>query len=354
MAPPPKHAGLRLPFISITLGRGEGLPPLIAGIATFFSLLIITSILSRSYCSEKRDCLTIAPLKIEIPTGVWGSIAGAFSGAIFTYGVFNLLEIQKAKREPKPHLRPSFDSCDEDCLVVDSHPHPIFLPSRDSQHAAKQFVGSASYLRVKVTNTGPVVCENVRAYITELLVFDVSNKSYRRVARFKEPMALLWAFEKKYDLYDDGKGLDLPSQASRYADILVSYERVFTPSNPRASSNDVSINSSPADDLIDVWFLKLKTVVQPTRHERMLEIPFGSDIEYKINVSVYGDKAVPQSISITLCHKSGMSQISVKGNSEDLSVDSNNGEQEVLLSLHNTISEWDESLVSKDIVYQQL
>ena len=147
MAPPPKHAGLRLPFISITLGRGEGLPPLIAGIATFFSLLIITSILSRSYCSEKRDCLTIAPLKIEIPTGVWGSIAGAFSGAIFTYGVFNLLEIQKAKREPKPHLRPSFDSCDEDCLVVDSHPHPIFLPSRDSQHAAKQFVGSASYLR---------------------------------------------------------------------------------------------------------------------------------------------------------------------------------------------------------------
>lgn len=335
------------------MGERGGLVPLTIGLSTFAFLILLTSLTSSKYCNEKKDCLTIVPSKIEIPTGVWGSIAGAFSGAVFTYGIFNLLEIQKAKGEPKPKLLPSFDYRDKDCLVIDSDPHPIFLPLGESQLPAKQFVGSASYLRIKITNSGPVVCENARAYITDLLVYDISDSKYKRVERFKEPMALLWAFEKKYDLYDDGKGLDLQSQASRYADILVSYEKIFTPSHPRVSSSDDAENTLATKKLADSWFLKLKTVIQPTSHERMIEIPPNADVKYKIDITIFGDKALPQSISITLCHQRGESHILVKNETEERANNNREASKEVILSLHNSVSVW-ESEVSKDLVYQQL
>jgi hypothetical protein len=329
--------------------EGEGLTPLIAGLTTFIAILFLTSFTSRSYCLKNKDCLAIVPSAIEIPTGVWGSIAGAFSGAVFTYGIFNLLEIQKSKREPRPELLPSFDYQDKDCLVIDSDPHPVFLPSTGSQQAARQFVGSASYLRVKITNIGPVVCENARAYLTSLSSYDPISKQYEKVSSFKEPMALLWAFEKKYDLYDDGKGLDLPSQASRYADILVSYERIFTPENPRKSSNDTSIDSHSGSNQTEGWFLKLKTVIQPTSHERMLEIPAGHNVDYKVEIIVYGDKATPRSISLFLRHTRGQSSILVRRDSGDSSV-----EADISLGLHNSLAEWDGSAVSRESVYQQL
>lgn len=264
------------------------------------------------------------------------------------------MEIQKSKREPRPELLPSFDYQDKDCLVIDSDPHPVFLPSTGSQQAARQFVGAASYLRVKITNKGPVVCENARAYLTDLLVFDNRTKAFKKVERFKEPMALLWAFEKKYDLYDDGKGLDLPSKASRYTDILVSYERVFTPENPQRSSTNPASDSSSGLNQAEGWFLKLKTVIQPASHERMLEIPISHDIEYKINISIYGDRASPQSISLTLFHERGKNNITVKRDSEVPSADESNDGTDVLLSLHNSITEWDGSAIPKESVYQQL
>lgn len=292
------------------------------GITTFItcatialSSILITSIFSRDSCKkEDADCIKlISPGKdvpaLAVPSGVFGSIIGAFSGALFTFGAFNMLEVKKLIREPRPQLTADFKpeegqsgtEPDYTCLIVDSCPHyaEATLPSGDKIEID---VGTASYLRIKVVNNGSIVCRNVRAYLTRI---DVRTENgWSRLGSFKEPMALLWAYEGRQDYFIPGHGIDLPSKATSFADVLVSYDNSL---NPRDRFFDNTENQARRDANQEaasqnVWFLKLKTKRQPTNHRHILEVIRSNNVAWKLTVEVYGDQSEPSKVELFVAH----------------------------------------------------
>ena len=244
-----------------------------------------------------------------VPSGVFGSIIGAFSGALFTFGAFNLLEVKKLIREPRPQLTAGFEpeesqsgpNPDYTCLIVNSCPHYVeaSLPSGEKTEID---VGTASYLRIKVVNNGSIVCKNVRAYLTRI---DVKTENgWSRLGSYKEPMALLWAYEGRQDYFIPGHGIDLPSKATSFADVLVSYDNFF---NPRDRFFDNVDNPAGRDANQEaasqnVWFLKLKTKRQPTNHRYILEVIKSSNVAWKLTVEVYGDQSEPSKVELFVTH----------------------------------------------------
>jgi hypothetical protein len=279
------------------------------------SSILITSIFSGDSCRrDNADCIKlISPGKetpfFAVPSGVFGSIIGAFSGALFTFSAFNLLEAIKLDREPRPQLTAGFEpeedqsgsEPDYTCLIVNSSPFYVeaSLPQGDKTEID---VGTASYLRIKVVNNGSIVCRNVRAYLTRI---DVKTKNgWSRLGTFREPMALLWAYEGRQDYIIPGHGIDLPSKATSFADVLVSYDNSL---NPRDRFFDYTDNQARRDANQEaasqnVWYLKLKTKRQPANHRYILEVVRSSSIAWKLTVEVYGDQSEPSKVELFVTH----------------------------------------------------
>jgi hypothetical protein len=245
------------------------------------------------YCEDKdKKCISFKPLPISIPTDATASLLGASSGAIFTFLAFYLLEKVKESAAPKARLKISFSPDEKEELVVNSNPHYIFNPET-RRHIE---FGRAHYLRIKVTNEGDKIADGCRGYLKDLQKTSSNSKTFNRLAGSEGSMRLLWSYEKRGD-YRSGAAEQIPSGASDYLDILVSYDDALKPSR---LGNDK-----------DTWFLKLKTQLQPLKYAKFIEINSYSDVAYKLNVEVCANECTPVSISLVLMYSAGTSVIEV-------------------------------------------
>ncbi len=223
---------------------------------------------------------------------------GSFIGAYLTFTTFYLLEVIKKKIEPKPKLEISFNKEDKKELIVRSKPHYIFVPT--TQKNIK--FGKANYLRVKVTNIGDKLAHGCRGYLKTIKVKESDSSPKKRI-NSEGSMRLLWAYEQKGD-YRSTSTEQIPSGASEYLDILVSYDNALKPEHL-----DESDKSNQ-----DVWFLKLKTQPQPLKYADFLKVSKNSDIEYELTIEVYADECDPSSICLTLKHDRYTKKIFISSN----------------------------------------
>ena len=210
---------------------------------------------------------------------------GSFIGAYLTFTTFYLLEVIKKKTEPKPKLEISFNKEDEKELIVCSDPHYIFVPT--TQKNIK--FGKANYLRVKVTNIGDKLAHGCSGYLKTIKVKKSDSSRPEKLIKSEGSMRLLWAYEQKGD-YRSTRTEQIPSGASEYLDILVSYDNALKPEHLDESDKEV-------------WFLKLKTQPQPLKYADFLRVSKNSYIEYELTIEVYADECDPSSICLTLKHE---------------------------------------------------
>ena len=224
---------------------------------------------------------------------------GSFIGAYLTFTTFYLLEVIKKKTEPKPKLEISFNKEDKNELIVCSDPHYIFVPT--TQKNIK--FGKANYLRVKVTNIGDKLAHGCRGYLKTIKKKESDSSPPEKLGKSEGSMRLLWAYEQKGD-YRSTSTEQIPSGASEYLDILVSYDNALKPEHL-----DESDKSNQ-----DVWFLKLKTQPQPLKYADFLKVRKDSNIEYELTIEVYADECDPSSICLTLKHDINTEKIFISSN----------------------------------------
>jgi hypothetical protein len=261
------------------------------GTPLFISFLLLLFLIPsfNSYCSKNRGkCFNIGFISVpnDTPTQYFSSFIGAF----FTFTTIYLLEVIKKAADPKPKLEVSFNKEDENELVVRSEPHFIFVP-RTQQHIK---FGKAYYLRVKVTNTGDKLASGCSGYLKV-----INDGSSQKPKNFDGSTRLLWPYERKVD-YRSNSPEQIPSGASEYLDILVSYDNSLKPEILDASCKQENI-----------YLLKLKTQPQPLKSADLLKIDRDLAIEYRLTIEVYADDCDPSSICLTLKHGKGSNMILV-------------------------------------------
>lgn len=269
-------------------------PLLWIGIPLFISfVLLLFLVLSfNSYCRNNiNKCVNIGP--VSVPNDTPSQYLGSFIGAYLTFTTFYLLEAIKKRTEPKPKLKISFNKEDESELIVISEPHYIFVPTKQ-EHIK---FGEAHYLRVKVTNEGDKIASGCSGYLKTINI--INNSSSEKLKNFDGPMRLLWPYEQKVD-YRSNTTERLPSRASEYLDILVSYDNALKPEALDKYRNQEGVQ-----------FLKLKTQPQPLKSASLLKIDRNSDIKYELIIEVYADGCDPSSICLTLEHRRGLNMIRV-------------------------------------------
>ncbi len=227
---------------------------------------------------------------------------GSFIGAYLTFTTFYLLEVIKKKTEPKPKLEISFNKEDKNELIVCSDPHYIFVPT--TQKNIK--FGKANYLRVKVTNIGDKLAHGCRGYLKTIKKKESDSSPPEKLGKSEGSMRLLWAYEQKGD-YRSTSTEQIPSGASEYLDILVSYDNALKPENLEYLNKSDKSNK-------EVWFLKLKTQPQPLKYADFLKVRKDSNIEYELTIEVYADECDPSSICLTLKHYRDKKKIFISSN----------------------------------------
>jgi hypothetical protein len=269
---------------------------------TGISILFISLSASNSYCTKTKNNDECIDLKfVQIPNNILPSLIGSFTGALFTFCAFYLLEEDKRRAQPKPKIKVDFEPDKEVSgvnekfreLVVRCEPHYIYL--EDKKQTSK--MGNACFLRVKVTNQGNIVGRNCRAYLTKIEERGPGAK-WKPLKGYEDSMPLLWAFERKEDYFIVGSGIAIPSQASSYADVLVSYEECIIPNFD--INRDATVSVDP--NLQKRWFLKLKTKTQPAKHSNLFGIDIKVQSEFRLTVEVYADECEPSKIKIILSH----------------------------------------------------
>jgi hypothetical protein len=257
-----------------------------------FSIILFSILASKSYCENKKNTECIHVGTLSIPNNSLPNLIGSFTGAFFTFCTLYFLEETKRRAQPKPKIEVSFEpdtTASEDKfgeLVVKCEPHYIYLEDKKKNLA----IGNACYLRVKVTNRGNIVGRNCRAYLKKIEKMSPDG-NYKTLQGYEDSMPLLWAYERKEDYFVVGLGRDLASQASDYADILVSYESYF--------STNLLENGSPG---LDKWFLKLKTKRQVPKYAKLFNIDFSAQCGFRLTIEVYADECSPSKIKIVLTH----------------------------------------------------
>lgn len=203
--------------------------------------------------------------------------------------------------EPKPKLEVSFNEEEKNELIITSQPHYIFSPR--TQENIK--FGEAYYLRVKVTNKGNEIAKQCRGYLKNIRKREDQRGEFTKLEKCEGSMRLLWAYERKEN-YRSTNFEQIPSGASEYLDVLVSYHPALKPKHLDRDKN--------------TWFLKLKTQPQPLKYSEILEIKFDSQVEYELTIEVYADRCDPAKISLYLTHhqKSDTICVSSKHNAKNL------------------------------------
>ncbi|MEM9264386.1 MAG: hypothetical protein AAGA46_02565 [Cyanobacteria bacterium P01_F01_bin.13] len=264
------------------------------GIPLFISFfLLLFSVLGlNSYCKINTSrCINIGP--ISVPNDTPSQYLGSFIGAYLTFTAFYWLEVVKKKTEAKPKIKISFNKEDESELIVCSEPHYIFVPTKQ-EHIE---FGKAYYLRVKVTNEGDKIASGCSGYLKTVHI--IKNSSSEKLKKFDSSVRLLWPYEQKVD-YRSNTTEQIPSGASEYLDILVSYDSALKPETLDASYKQENIQ-----------LLKLKTQPQPLKYANLLKIDRNSDIKYELTIEVYANECEPSRICLTLEHKRGLNMIRV-------------------------------------------
>lgn len=266
---------------------------LFIGTPLFISFLLLLFLIPsfNSYCSKNSEkCLNIG--FISVPNDTPTQYLASFIGAFLTFTTFYLLEVIKKETEPKPKLEVNFDKKDEEELIVCSSPHLIFVPRIQDNVE----LGDANYLRVKVTNIGDKIASGCSGYLRTIRRKE-KDGSFQKINKYDSPMRLLWPYERKED-YRSTSVEQIPSGASEYLDILVSYD------------NSLKFGNLTKEK--ESWFLKLKTQPQPPKYVDLLKIDLNSDIEYELTIEVYADGCDFSSICLILEHKSGKKMIEVR------------------------------------------
>jgi hypothetical protein len=269
-------------------------PLLWIGIPLFisFALLLFLVFSFNSYCRNNiNKCVNIG--SISVPNDTPSQYLGSFIGAYLTFTTFYLLEVIKKRTEPKPKLEISFNKEDENELIVRSEPHYIFVPTTQ-QHIK---FGNAYYLRVKVTNVGDKIASGCSGYLKTINI--INNGSSQKPKGFDGSMRLLWPYERKVD-YRSNDTEQIPSGASEYLDILVSYDNALKPET-----------LDPSYKQENVQLLKLKTQPQPLKSADLLRIDRNSATKYELTIEVYADGCDPSSICLTLEHGKSVNVIRV-------------------------------------------
>jgi hypothetical protein len=265
---------------------------LFIGIPLFISFLLLLFLIPsfNSYCSKNSEkCFNIG--FISVPNDTPTQYLASFIGAFLTFTTIYLLEVIKEGSEPKSELEVSFNIDDKEELIVRSNPHLIFVPRKQENVE----LGEATYLRVKVTNKGNKIASGCSGYLKTIRRKE-KDGSFTKLEKYDSPMRLLWPYERKED-YRSTSVEQIPSGASEYLDILVSY--------------DNSLKCGNLTKEKESWFLKLKTQPQPGKHVDLLRIDRNSDIEYELTIEVYADGCTFSSVLLILEHKKNTTTVFV-------------------------------------------
>ncbi len=229
---------------------------------------------------------------ISVPNDTPTQYLASFIGAFLTFTTFYSLEVIKEGTKPKPKLEVSFNENDKEELIVRSAPHMIFVPREQNNNVE---VGEAYYLRVKVTNIGNKIASGCSGYLKTIKRKE-KDGSFQKLEKYDSPMRLLWPYERKED-YRSNSVEQIPSGASEYLDILVSYD------------NSLKFGNLTKEK--ESWFLKLKTQPQPRKHVDLLRIDRRSEIQYELTIEVYADGCDSSSVCLILKHERGANTIDV-------------------------------------------
>jgi hypothetical protein len=257
-----------------------------------FLLLLFSGFSLKSHCDTKGDeCTNIG----TVPVPADSKYLASFIGAYLTFYTVYLLEAVKRNSEPKPRLEVSFKQEESSELVIRSDPHYIFSPEKKENIE----FGKAYYLRVKITNRGDKIAHGCRGYLKSIRIKKQGGTQFEPLPGSEGCIRLLWAYEQKGD-YRSTNVEQIPSGASEYLDVLLSYDHALRPRHLDQDKNK--------------WFLKLKTQPQPLKYCGLLEIDRSSDIEYELTIEVYTDGCEPVNLSLVLHHPKDSDAIMVYGN----------------------------------------
>lgn len=260
-----------------------------------FLLLLISGFSLKSHCNKNTsECINIG----NIPVPADSKYLASFVGAYLTFYTVYLLEAIKKNSEPKPRLEVSFRQEESNELVIRSDPHYIFSPDKKEDIE----FGKAYYLRVKITNRGDKIAHGCRGYLKSIRIRKQGGSQFEPLPGSEGCIRLLWAYEQKGD-YRSTNVEQIPSGASEYLDVLLSYDHALRPGHLDKDKNK--------------WFLKLKTQPQPLKYCGLLEIDRSSDVEYELTIEVYADGCEPANLALILHHSQGSDVIMVDSKAKD-------------------------------------
>jgi hypothetical protein len=320
-------------------------------VTVLFLLIIILLIklpyFTKEYCLANPLQCVGKGINYEIPSNVFSSILGSITGASFSFVAFIIIDLIRNYREDKNQKisQDREDASEAQRREIEKNRENRFKPNiksyfmdSDNIDAQKQFIdeysnhkiqtktkksydiGKTFWARIKIVNEGNIVANQCRAYLTKVSKADVlfsSNKNiinWNNISEFSNSMPLLWAYEKQSDYFIVGSGINLPSNASYFADIIVIY-------NP-------ALNILENNECI---YLKIKTKPHPPQHFHICKIDRKANISYKFDIEVYANECDTSKLSFVVEHQrqssellfycldeSGQKQVNVNQKSIDL------------------------------------